>query len=293
MDFRYDFFLSHASEDLPHAERLSRLLNGDRSVFLDATHLAAGTRWQPELERALIASRCVVVLLSPQGLNKYYVREEICIAVNQMIATNGACSIVCVLLPSMFEPERWKGTLPFGTNQLQHLKCKRDDDLTSVAATLRGTAASEAKTPAVPDADASPPSIIKKIIDAGEQPPRHPLLAYPAGPMVPAYVLAGLSQPIANFFVGPSDALAVLDLAANYRQRAEPGARVLKRSEVLPPASVRPSEWWFNTLADAGKFGPRMVAALLEVIQSASENQLDADAHQRIAEVQTRLMTWQ
>lgn len=71
-----DVFLSYAREDRPWAERIARALTEQGwSVWWD-TNLVGGQRWQAEIDRALEAARCVVVLWSQASVQSHWVLDE-------------------------------------------------------------------------------------------------------------------------------------------------------------------------------------------------------------------------
>ncbi len=71
-----DVFLSYAREDRHRAESIARALTEQRwSVWWD-TNLVGGQRWQREIDRALDAARCVVVLWSHASVQSHWVLDE-------------------------------------------------------------------------------------------------------------------------------------------------------------------------------------------------------------------------
>lgn len=71
-----DVFLSYAREDRTRAERIARALTEQGwSVWWD-TNLVGGQRWQAEIDRALDAARCVVVLWSHASAQSHWVLDE-------------------------------------------------------------------------------------------------------------------------------------------------------------------------------------------------------------------------
>jgi hypothetical protein len=95
----WDFFIAHAGPDLPTAERLANALKalGTRP-FLDARKLTPGDSWPVDLKKALVASRVMVVLISPHSDEAYYQKEEVAIAIELLRAGSRSFRIVPVLL---------------------------------------------------------------------------------------------------------------------------------------------------------------------------------------------------
>ena len=85
----FDFFISHASEDLKPAERLLKhLTDAKHRVFIDKTGIAAGMQWNRVLQDALLGSQITVALLSPRAF-KYWV-EEIFFSLSQEHSKGGS-----------------------------------------------------------------------------------------------------------------------------------------------------------------------------------------------------------
>ncbi|HSS21938.1 MAG TPA: toll/interleukin-1 receptor domain-containing protein [Pyrinomonadaceae bacterium] len=81
----WDFFLSHAGEDLSVASNLRLCLDPPAKVFLDAASLGPEDPWTQQLMSALQRSLIFVVLVSKHSSAAYYQSEEIVIA-NRMTA---------------------------------------------------------------------------------------------------------------------------------------------------------------------------------------------------------------
>ena len=64
----YDVFLSYHSADRPAVRELYRRLTEAKiACFFDQADLVPGTRWRPELEKALEASAACAVCVGPAG----------------------------------------------------------------------------------------------------------------------------------------------------------------------------------------------------------------------------------
>jgi TIR domain len=71
-----DVFISYASKDRPVAQRLATALHESHyEVFWDRT-IYAGAEWNEEIQSALRAAGCVIVLWSKASVNSFWVRGE-------------------------------------------------------------------------------------------------------------------------------------------------------------------------------------------------------------------------
>ena len=84
-DHRWDFFLSHAGEDVSIASNLRKNLDPPARVFLDAVSMGPDDPWPEQLLKALQRSLIFVVIVSKHTASAYYQSEEIVIA-NRMTA---------------------------------------------------------------------------------------------------------------------------------------------------------------------------------------------------------------
>ena len=71
-----EVFLSYSHHDKACAEKLCRVIEQRRTVFMDRRRLAPGTKWEPALQNALNTSRCVVVLWSQASAQSEWVLRE-------------------------------------------------------------------------------------------------------------------------------------------------------------------------------------------------------------------------
>lgn len=73
----YDIFLSYATKDRERVQPLFEALTKQSwTVFWDHLSIRVGKNWSVELEQAINASRCVVVVWSEHSIKSEYVREE-------------------------------------------------------------------------------------------------------------------------------------------------------------------------------------------------------------------------
>ncbi|HEY7187640.1 MAG TPA: COR domain-containing protein [Vicinamibacterales bacterium] len=79
-----DIYLSYSRHDQDTARLLARALaKFGWSVWLDEERLVAGQNLRDSIEKALTASRCVIVLWSPGSVNSAFVRDEALFALEQ------------------------------------------------------------------------------------------------------------------------------------------------------------------------------------------------------------------
>ncbi len=71
------FFISHAKEDGDFAENLkSRMAQAGYTGWIDTDVLEAGTDWRKEIDEAILGSRAVILVLSPDSKASEYVTYE-------------------------------------------------------------------------------------------------------------------------------------------------------------------------------------------------------------------------
>lgn len=78
---KWDFFIAHASSDLPIAEKLYEYLK-PCSVFLDSRNVEPGDDWDIQISSAQEMSTITVVLVSEKTNASYYERAEIATAIS-------------------------------------------------------------------------------------------------------------------------------------------------------------------------------------------------------------------
>ena len=78
MTASYNVFLSYASQDANHAEKLRRLLRARRDVRLHSTdEVSAGVNWRDELRTTLVNSDLFVLVVSPNSLHSSWLLQEL------------------------------------------------------------------------------------------------------------------------------------------------------------------------------------------------------------------------
>lgn len=89
IEYKWDFFIAHASSDKHIAEALYCRLNGNSAVFLDSRSLQLGDDWDLKLRAAQQRSLITAVLISVNTDRAYYQREEIAAAIDLARSGNG------------------------------------------------------------------------------------------------------------------------------------------------------------------------------------------------------------
>jgi hypothetical protein len=92
------------------------------------------------------------------------------------------------------------------------------------------------------------------------------LMDFPRGPVVERdRVSMALIKAVANLYPTPMKAPAIVGEANRLRRQADDGAGLIDFAEV-PPSAAAPSEYWYGAFGAACLQGPRMLAALLLVM---------------------------
>ena len=73
-----EFFFSYSRTDAEFVLKLaSDLCSAGVDLWLDQLDISPGDRWDLAVEKALEASRCIVVILSPASVDSQNVRDEV------------------------------------------------------------------------------------------------------------------------------------------------------------------------------------------------------------------------
>jgi hypothetical protein len=106
---------------------------------------------------------------------------------------------------------------------------------------------------------------------------QHVLHQYPRCPMVPSYkVSSRLTQMYADL-IPVREARQLIDRANALRQDADPEddtVTLIKQSRLRSPENNAPIDFWIDAFGEAGKYGPRMLAALLLVLDDAQFDEI-------------------
>jgi TIR domain len=241
--FLYDFFLAHAGPDANTAADLYRELITTNSAFVDVVSLKGGEDWDLEIAKAQRASRVTVVLVSSATEKAYYARTEIATGIALARENADSHRVVPVYLDEMRPSAGW---------DLYGLSLKHGFQVTNVGGTKE-----------VADR-------LRRMLDTSGSslppPLAQPLHAYPVGPLVPLHLIDSsiITAYAATFTV--EEAPLILAKAASLRIAADP--RDPRLTYVAPydvpaPTYIAPRTYWQNVFAEAGRHGPRMLAALL------------------------------
>ena len=109
---------------------------------------------------------------------------------------------------------------------------------------------------------------------------RHYLHDFPPGPRVPRHLVKRTLIEAYASTIPASRAALVLDEAIAARLEADPydpQVTYVKHADVLPPETVAPITYWLTVFTEACLQGPRMLAALLTVVD---DSQFSADAQE-------------
>src|SRR5262249_26253412 len=109
--------------------------------------------------------------------------------------------------------------------------------------------------------------------EAAETPPvDHVLQQYPRGPLVPPHrVPASIKYAYAEF-IRDREARQVINDANLFREEADPAdssVTIIKPFRLRSPVDNPLIDFWMDAFSEAGKHGPRMMAALLLVVGDA------------------------
>lgn len=85
MSARYDFFVSHSSDDKARVEKIVNYLEGQGFRCFLSSRLGGGERWNEEIQDALVHSYALLLILSQSSREKQYVANEVAIAVDEKI----------------------------------------------------------------------------------------------------------------------------------------------------------------------------------------------------------------
>jgi TIR domain len=122
--YEFDFFISHASQDIAIARQLAeRLLEMGASVFLAETNIEVGQDFGHAIERGIYRSRFVVVLLSRQAAQSRYIEMEMQLALKRERRSPFRIS---GLIPVLLGDIDWSD-LPYLVKDIQSLDARSGD----------------------------------------------------------------------------------------------------------------------------------------------------------------------
>ncbi|HJW28879.1 MAG TPA: toll/interleukin-1 receptor domain-containing protein, partial [Saprospiraceae bacterium] len=123
-------FFSYSRMDSAFALRLAKdIRSAGADIWIDQLDIPVGNHWDAAVEKALITSSCVLVILSPSSTASNNVKDEISFAVDT------GKKIIPVLLEECLAP--------FRLRRLQHIDFTKDYDegLKQLLASLENNAA--------------------------------------------------------------------------------------------------------------------------------------------------------
>lgn len=124
LPYTYDFFISHAKDDVQKAELLYQLLSAEGAkVFLDVKNIKPGMRWPEAIEHAQECSKVNVVLISSESLRAKTQRDEITRAQNIASNSQGRHLVAPVLLDPTLSIENGY----WGLSGVQPLRVENND----------------------------------------------------------------------------------------------------------------------------------------------------------------------
>ena len=259
---RWDVFCIHSGQDKDHARKLHHALAVDRRVFLDEAAIPAGSSWQQQLDTALQASRVFAVFCSSSLDKSFYANAEIVTAVNMHRRYPAHRRIV----PLLLEPKSDIVTaMPFDLRGIQGIEVSACGGMDGVASRLRGTLDSLEDVGPIPT-EVTPASPAPAAV-------RHVLLQYPRAPLVPSHKIPTSVKQAFATLIRPREARQVVDDANAFRQEADAGDQtvtLIKQFRLRSPEDNAPIDFWIDAFAEAGKHGPRMLAALVLVFEDNS-----------------------
>jgi hypothetical protein len=111
----YGVFFSYARSDSEFVLKVAKALrNEGRRIWVDQLDIPKGGRWDDEVEKALKASSCLLVVLSPSSTQSQNVLDEV------SFALEGKKVVLPILLQS--------GSIPFRLKRLQYIDFTGDYD---------------------------------------------------------------------------------------------------------------------------------------------------------------------
>lgn len=267
---QYDFFLAHAGSDGNIAADLYRELSTTNLVFADVVSLKGGEDWDLEIAKAQRASRVSVVLVSAATEKAYYARTEIATGIALARENGDLHKVVPVYLDDKRPSAAW---------DLYGLSLKHGIQMTSVGG-MREVA-----------------DRLRNLLGATNNSPTllvtHPLHAYPVGPLVPLRLINSSIITAYASAITVEQAPMILAKAVSYRIAADPHdpkVTYVAPYDVPAPTYIAPRTYWQNVFVEAGRHGPRMLAALLLVVDDL---QFNAQAKQDRSALLNMLKTYQ
>jgi len=257
----WDVFCIHASPDKDFVRRLHDSLTPRYRIFLDEICLAPGDEWRRALDQALHGARVFAVFVSSHLDKAFYANAEIITAVN----LHRRYPVQRRIVPVLLQRKRDLLTdMPYDLRGIQGIEAAACGGIAGVADKLRTVLDS------VPEAGplrgqnaAEPPTPGAANVD-------HVLQRYPRTPLVPSHkVPLSIKQAFASL-IRVTESRQLVDDANAFRQEADPGdakVTLIQQYRLRSPENNPPIDFWMDAFTEAGKHGPRMLAALVHVFE--------------------------
>jgi hypothetical protein len=241
----WDIFISYAGRDESQAQRLYDLLRADFRVFFAKESIDPGDNFAERIREALLGTPITVVLVSIHSQRAWYQGAENAQAIELARDSEGRKRIVPVYLDGRPKATEWN---LFGLNVLHALDANTPGGMIEVARRLSALVLNQPSGTALETASS------------------HVLQTIPMGPMVPGeYVDESLVDAYAErFSMARADLL--VDRANAFRKQADGNATVIRKTDVPRIEQVEPIRYWQSVFKEARLHGPRMLAALLLVV---------------------------
>jgi hypothetical protein len=163
-------FVSYARSDSEFVLKVAKALRDEgRRIWVDQLDIPKGGRWDDEVEKALKASSCLLVVLSPASTQSQNVLDEVSFALDEKK----------VVLPILLQ----SGSIPFRLKRLQYIDFTGDydDAYRQLALALDALSPPRPAASAEEPAQAAPVAPSKPSVDS-RQPAREPVTAAPTRP---------------------------------------------------------------------------------------------------------------
>jgi len=241
----WDIFISYAGRDEPRARDLYDLVSPGLNVFFAPESITPGDNFAEQIAAALLGTRITAVLVSINSRRAWYQASENARAIDLARDSDGRKRVVPVYLDGRPAATEWN---LFGLNVLHALDASAVGGLSEVSRTLIALARNQPVAAGV------------------GAPPDHVLKSIPMGPMVGGeYVDESLIDAYAaSFTVTRADLL--VDKVNAFRKQADANANIIRKADLPPVEQVQPIRYWQNVFIEARLQGPRMLAALLLVV---------------------------
>lgn len=255
LNSNYDFFIAHASKDIDTAIYMYNILAKNHIVFLDKHSLGAGDNWSQILPEALEKSKVIILLLSKDSTNAYYLQEEMLRAIQLNRTKKNWNRLIPVYLDGF--PANISD-IPYGLYQIHSIDLRDEGSVENICIKIRQYLERS------PDSNEDNSKVKEQLSF------KHVLHAFPVGPMVDGYLVStNIIETFAEA-IDVSESLQVINQANAFRKSADPfeeGSILIRKIKLPPPAKNTAIEFWLAAFTQARLHGPRMLAALLLTVE--------------------------